>query len=115
VTNTTAWFSLMLSIASSIVGQTLLKAGAMTTPTLRMQLLDLRTLGGMMAYAAAAVLYMISLRRLPMSVALPFAAVSYVAIAIIGYVAFGEALKLAQIGALAVICVGILLLAIAST
>jgi len=107
---TAYWVLLAAAIATSMIGQTLLKAGA-GAPGIVEQLLDLRTLIGLVLYGAAAFLYIIALRRIPMSVALPFTAVSYVAAALIGHFAFGEALSPLRLGALGVISVGVVLLA----
>jgi small multidrug resistance pump len=65
-------------------------------------------------YGGAAMLYIAALRHIPMSVALPFSAVSYVAAALIGHYAFGERLTGLHLGALAMIVFGVLLLAVAS-
>jgi multidrug transporter EmrE-like cation transporter len=46
-----------------------------------------------------------------MSVALPCTAASYVAIALIGYLAFGETLGMQKVAALLLICGGVVLLA----
>ena len=46
------------------------------------QLFDPRTMSGWCLYGGAALLYIIALRRIPMSVALPCTAVSYVAAAL---------------------------------
>jgi multidrug transporter EmrE-like cation transporter len=48
-----------------------------------------------------------------MSVALPSTAVSYVAIAVIGYLVFGEPLGAQKIAAIGLICAGVVLLATA--
>jgi multidrug transporter EmrE-like cation transporter len=98
------------AIVVSVAGQTLLKAGA-GAPGLVAQFLDLRTLVGLCLYGGAALLYIVALRRIPMSVALPCTAVSYVAVALIGYYGFGEALGPPRLAALGVICVGVVLLA----
>jgi drug/metabolite transporter (DMT)-like permease len=76
-------------------------------------LFDWRTLLGLCLYGGSAVLYIIALRRIPMSRALPCTAVSYVAAAIIGHYAFGEALGVAHIAAIALICGGVVVLAMA--
>ena len=47
---------------------------------------------GLCLYGGAALLYIIALRRIPMSVALPCTAVSYVAAALIGHFGFAEPL-----------------------
>ena len=106
------WTMLAAAIATSMAGQTLLKAGA-SVPNFMAQLFDLRTLTGFMLYGGAAVLYIVALRRIPMSVALPCTAASYVAAALIGHYAFAEPLGVMRIGAIALICVGVVLLAAA--
>jgi small multidrug resistance pump len=106
------WGVLALAIATSMVGQTLLKAGA-GAPDLLRQVLDGRTLVGLSLYGGAALLYIIALRRIPMSVALPCTAVSYVAAAMIGHYAFNEVLGMAQLAGISLICAGVVLLAFA--
>lgn len=106
------WATLFVAIATSMAGQTLLKAGAGATQFVA-QLLDWRTLFGFVLYGGAAVLYIVALRRIPMSRALPCTAISYVAAALIGHYGFGEPLGIAQIGAIALICGGVVILALA--
>jgi len=106
------WAVLAAAIASSMAGQTLLKAGA-AAPDFLAQLLDWRTILGLALYGGAAILYIVALRRIPMSVALPATAVSYVAALLIGHYGFGEALTLQHIAAVALICAGVVLLAFA--
>ncbi|HYZ24247.1 MAG TPA: multidrug transporter [Rhodopila sp.] len=106
------WIVLLAAIATSMVGQTLLKAGAGAADFVA-QLLDARTLAGLCLYGGAAMLYIIALRRIPMSVALPCTAVSYVAAALIGHYAFGEALGGMKLGAIGLIGVGVVVLAFA--
>ncbi len=106
------WATLFVAIATSMAGQTLLKAGAGATQFLA-QLLDWRTLVGFLLYGGAAVLYIVALRRIPMSRALPCTAISYVAAALIGHYGFGEALGIAHISAIALICCGVVILALA--
>lgn len=106
------WVVLGLAISISMAGQTLLKAGA-GAPDFLAQILDWRTLLGFCLYGGSAVLYIIALRRIPMSVALPCTAVSYVAAAFIGHFAFAEPMGASHIGAIALICGGVLVLAFA--
>ncbi len=106
----TYWIALVAAIATSMAGQTLLKAGA-AAESFFAQLFDWRTMIGLCLYGGAAILYIVALRRIPMSVALPCTAVSYIAAALIGYFAFGEALGAMKIGALALIAGGVVLLA----
>ena len=106
------WATLFAAIATSMAGQTLLKAGAGATQFVA-QLLDWRTLLGFVLYGGAAILYIVALRRIPMSRALPCTAISYVAAALIGHYGFGEPLGVAQIAAIALICGGVVILALA--
>jgi len=109
---TVYWVTLAVAIVTSMIGQTLLKAGA-GAPDFITQLLDARTVIGFCLYGGAAVLYIVALRRIPMSVALPCTAISYVAAALIGHFAFQEALGMVKLGALGLICAGVVLLALA--
>jgi small multidrug resistance pump len=106
------WTTLFAAIATSMAGQALLKAGAGAVDFIT-QLLDWRTLLGFCLYGGASVLYIVALRRIPMSRALPCTAVSYVAAAIIGHYAFGEALGAIHLAAIALICGGVMVLAFA--
>ncbi len=106
------WTVLAVAIVTSMAGQTLLKAGA-AAPDFIAQLFDARTLVGLCLYGGAAMLYIIALRRIPMSVAMPFTAVSYVAAALIGHYGFAEPLGGMHVGALGLICAGVVMLALA--
>jgi small multidrug resistance pump len=106
------WIMLAAAIATSMAGQTLLKAGA-SVPDFIGQLFDLRTMAGLVLYGGAAVLYIVALRRIPMSVALPCTSASYVAAVLIGHYAFAEPLGVARLGAIGLICMGVVLLAAA--
>jgi small multidrug resistance pump len=106
------WIALVMAIVTSMAGQTLLKAGAGASGFFA-QLFDPRTMVGLVLYGGAALLYIVALRRIPMSVALPCTAVSYVAAAFIGHFAFAEPMGMQQIGALALIFAGVMLLAFA--
>jgi multidrug transporter EmrE-like cation transporter len=106
------WVVLGAAIAISMAGQTLLKAGAGASDFFA-QLFDPRTLLGLGLYGGSALLYIIALRRIPMSVALPCTAFSYVAAAVIGHFGFAEPLGAMHLGALALICAGVLMLALA--
>jgi small multidrug resistance pump len=106
------WLILTAAIVTSMGGQTLLKTAA-GAPDFITQLLDPRTLVGLSLYGGAALLYIVALRRIPMSVALPCTAISYVAAAAIGHYGFAEPLNPMQLGALALICAGVVMLALA--
>jgi small multidrug resistance pump len=106
------WLVLSAAIVTSMAGQTLLKAGAGATSFVT-QLFDPRTIVGLCLYGGAALLYIVALRRIPMSVALPCTAISYVAAALIGHYGFAEPLGTMHLGALVLICVGVVMLAFA--
>jgi small multidrug resistance pump len=106
------WLILTAAIVTSMAGQTLLKAGAGASDFVT-QLFDTRTIFGLCLYGGAALLYIVALRRIPMSVALPCTAVSYVAAALIGHYGFAEPLGAMQLGAIGLICTGVVMLALA--
>ncbi|HYF08075.1 MAG TPA: SMR family transporter [Acetobacteraceae bacterium] len=112
-----AWASLAAAILVSLTGQVLLKAGASGSVAASAgfvdQLFRWHTLVGLVCYGGAALLYIVALRRIPMSVALPCTAASYIAIALIGWAMFGEPLGAQKIAAIALICGGVVLLAFA--
>jgi small multidrug resistance pump len=106
------WLALVGAIVVSLFGQVLLKAGAGAQDFVN-QILAWRTLLGLALYGGAAFLYIIALRRIPMSVALPSTAVSYVVAALIGHYHFAEPMGAAQVGAIGLISAGVILLAFA--
>jgi multidrug transporter EmrE-like cation transporter len=106
------WAVLLAAIATSMGGQTLLKAGA-GAPDFLTQLMDWRTILGLALYGGAAMLYIVALRRIPMSVALPFTAISYIAAALIGHYVFHEPLTMMHLTAIALIMAGVITLALA--
>ena len=111
------WIALAAAISTSLVGQVLLKAGASGSVGAAEgfvgQMFRWQTMVGLVCYGGAALLYIVALRRIPMSVALPCTAASYVAIALIGHLAFGEPMGAQQIAAIVLICAGVALLAAA--
>lgn len=109
---TTYWVVLAAAIVTSMAGQTLLKAGA-GAADFTAQLLDWHTIVGLVLYGGAALLYIIALRRIAMSVALPCTAISYVAAALIGHYTFAEPLGAQHLAAIGLICAGVVLLALA--
>jgi multidrug transporter EmrE-like cation transporter len=108
-----SWVALAIAIGTSVAGQALLKAGA-GGGGFAAQLFDWRTVLGLGLYGGAALFYIVALRRIPVSVALPCTATSYVAALAIGHFAFGEAVTPLHMAAVAVILAGVGLLAYAS-
>jgi multidrug transporter EmrE-like cation transporter len=115
MTMTLAWITLAAAITTSLIGQVLLKAGASGSVEAAAgfvdQLFRWQTIVGLGCYGGAALLYIVALRKIPMSVALPCTAASYVVIALIGWAMFGESLGAQKIAAIALICGGVVLLA----
>jgi small multidrug resistance pump len=101
------WFALVSAVLVSVLAQTLLKSGAFA-PSFPQQLLDWHTLGGLFFYCLASPLYIVALRRIPISVAMPFTAISYVMAALIGRFWFAEALGAAQVVGISLIALGVL-------
>ena len=112
---TFAWITLGAAILTSLIGQVLLKVGASDSVAASTgfmdQLLRWQTIIGLGCYGGAALLYIIALRKIPMSIALPTTAASYVVIAIIGWAMFGEAMGPQKMLAIALISAGVVLLA----
>ena len=112
------WLALAGAIGASQVGQVLLKAGATGLPEtgsalggLVAQLLRWPTVIGLGFYGGGVLLYVVALRRIPMSVALPCTAISFVAATAAGVLAFGEPVGARHAAGLALICAGVVLLA----
>jgi small multidrug resistance pump len=88
-----SWSALAGAIVTSLGGQVLLK-GAADRQSFLDQLWDWHSLVGLLLYAAAALLFMCALRRIPLSVAVPFTALTYVDAALTGHLLYSEPLSL---------------------
>jgi small multidrug resistance pump len=98
-----------ISILAGIGGQMLLKAAA-DAPTLVEQILRPSTIIGLAFYGSAAFLYMFALRKIPLSVAFPSVSLSYAIVAVLGHFLFGEPFGVKQIGGIALIMGGVMLI-----
>lgn len=115
-----AWFSqypllpyylaLAGAITGGIGGQLLLKAGSVGAQTTLAQFLRLPTLVGLGFYAISAVLYVIALRKIPVSLAFPSVSVSYAVIALLGYFFWSEPVGWWQVAGIILICTGVVML-----
>ena len=101
--------ALGIGILAGIVGQILLKQGA-AAPDFISQILRPSTLIGLALYGSAAFLYLIALRKIPVSVAFPSVSLSYAIVAVAGHFLFGEPFGLKQIGGIALIMGGVVLI-----
>jgi drug/metabolite transporter (DMT)-like permease len=95
-------------IITGIGGQMLLKVGA-SAENLLAQLLRPSTLVGLFFYGIAAFLYIIALRKLPVSVAFPSVSLSYAIVAVMGHWLFNEPFGWQQIAGIVLIMGGVLL------
>jgi len=98
-----------MSILAGIAGQMLLKAGA-DAPNLVAQILRPSTLIGLAFYGSAAFLYIFALRKIPLSVACPSVSLSYAVVAVLGHFLFGEPFGIKQVGGIALIMGGVVLI-----
>jgi multidrug transporter EmrE-like cation transporter len=103
------YVALAIGILAGIGGQILLKQGA-DAPDFLSQILRPSTLCGLALYGSAAFLYIIALRKLPVSVAFPSVSLSYAIVAVLGHFIFGEPFGLRQIGGIVLIVGGVVLI-----
>jgi small multidrug resistance pump len=106
---TVYYVALGIGILAGIAGQMLLKAGP-DAPDLVSQLLRPSTLCGLALYGSAAFLYIVALRKTPVSVAFPSVSLSYAIVAVLGHFLFGEPFGIKQIGGIALIMGGVVLI-----
>jgi len=103
------YVALGIGILAGIGGQMLLKAGA-DAPDFVSQLMRPSTIAGLALYGSAAFLYIVALRKIPVSVAFPSVSLSYALVAVLGHFLFGEPFGLKQIGGIALIMAGVMLI-----
>lgn len=101
--------ALAIGILAGIGGQILLKAGA-DAPDFVSQLMRPSTLLGLALYGSAAFLYIIALRKIPVSVAFPSVSLSYAIVAVAGHFLFGEPFGLKQVAGILLIVGGVALI-----
>ncbi|WP_422012349.1 DMT family transporter [Reyranella sp.] len=103
------YVALAIGILAGIGGQILLKTGA-DAPDFVSQLLRPSTIAGLALYGSAAFLYIVALRKIPVSVAFPSVSLSYAIVAVAGHFLFGEPFGIKQIGGIALIVGGVVLI-----
>jgi small multidrug resistance pump len=104
------YLALAAAIGGGICGQLLLKAGSVGAESTVAQFLRVPTLVGLGFYGISAILYVIALRRIPVSLAFPSVSVSYAVIALLGYLLWSEPVGWPQVAGIALICTGVILL-----
>ena len=98
------------AIILGVAGQVALKSAALAAPTVLAQFLSPLTLVGFAIYVVAALGYIVALKKIPVSVAFPSVAASYVVVAIIAHLLWDEPFGWPQIAGLVLIGGGILLI-----
>ncbi len=106
---TVYYVALAIGIVAGIGGQVLLKLGA-DAPDFVSQVLRPSTLAGLALYGSAAFLYIVALRKIPVSVAFPSVSLSYAIVAVLGHYLFGEPFGMKQIGGIVLIVGGVVLI-----
>ena len=103
--------ALLAAILIGVTGQLLLKTGVeRSAEGVLAQFLDPFTLGGLAAYGLAAIFYILAIKRIPVSIAFPSVALSYVLVAIAAHLLWQEPLGWQQFAGIGLIAAGILVL-----
>jgi small multidrug resistance pump len=104
------YVSLVGAILLGVAGQIALKSGAEGSPTIVAQFVNPLTIIGFAIYVFAAFCYIVALKKIPVSVAFPSIAASYVVVAVIAHLLWNEPFGWQQLGGLLLIGGGILLI-----
>jgi undecaprenyl phosphate-alpha-L-ara4N flippase subunit ArnE len=104
------YLSLVCAVLFGIAGQIALKSGAVGAASITAQLFHPLTVIGFGIYVAAALCYIVALNKLPVSVAFPSVAASYAVVAVLAHLLWNEPLGWPQLGGIALIGGGILLI-----
>ncbi len=107
---TVYYVALGIGILAGIAGQMLLKAGADAPDFIEPADCGRRRSAGLALYGSAAFLYIIALRKIPVSVAFPSVSLSYAIVAVLGHFLFGEPFGIKQIGGIVLIMGGVVLI-----
>ena len=103
------YLALAAAIASSAAGQVLLKSGS-AAESFVAQLFTPATILGLVCYGLSFVGFIFAIRNIPLAVAGPTSALTYVAGALAGVFLFKEVLGPMQIAGIALVVVGVVLL-----
>ena len=110
MSTTASYLGLAAAILLGIAGQIVLKAGAAGAPSFATQLFNPMTLFGLVIYGFASIAYLAALNRIPVSIAFPSVAASYAIVAVLAHILWHEPLGWPQLGGIALIAGGILLI-----
>jgi multidrug transporter EmrE-like cation transporter len=101
---------LFVGIVFGVIGQLLLKTGAVRSTDTLGQFIQPFTIVGLGFYVLAAACYIIAIKRIPLSLAFPTVSLSYIVVAVAAHYLWNEHLGPSQFGGMALIFGGILLL-----
>jgi small multidrug resistance pump len=104
------YVSLVSAVLLGIAGQIALKSGALGSQTVAAQFLNPLTIVGFAIYVFAAILYIVALKKIPVSVAFPSVAASYAIVAVLAHLLWNEPFGWQQTAGLLLIGGGILLI-----
>jgi small multidrug resistance pump len=102
--------ALATAILIGVLGQLLLKTGSDRADGFVAQFLNPFTIAGLAAYGVGAIAYIIAIKRIPISIAFPSVALSYVLVAVAAHFLWQETLGWQQMTGIALIASGILVL-----
>ena len=113
---------LIVAISLGAAGQVCLKAGLTTlgvNPPVGVVLASIvkngLVFGGFVCYGVSSLIYIVALSRLDLSYAYPMIALSYVMVVILAWWLLGETVPVGRIFGLAIICIGVLVIAASYT
>lgn len=101
---------LFVGIVFGVIGQLLLKTGAVRATDVLGQFFQPFTIVGLGLYVFAAICYIVAIKRIPLSLAFPTVSLSYIVVAVAAHYLWNEHLGPSQFGGMALIFGGILLL-----
>jgi small multidrug resistance pump len=104
------YLCLAIAILLGIGGQISLKSASVGAASLYAQVLNPLTFVGLMFYGFGAIAYVVALNKIPVSVAFPTVAVSYVIVAVLAHLLWNEPLGWHQLGGIALIGAGVILI-----
>lgn len=108
---------LLLSITLAVAGQVLLKSGLSelhepSVPTIMLSMFtNLRVFFGYASFVFSSLLWLVVLRKLPLSYVYPMVSLGYVVAVILSWKVFGETISPLRVVAVSVILAGVILLA----
>lgn len=111
--NYAAPISLALAMIFSVTGQFFLKNGAVKVSLsnfMQTVFFNIPLILGLIFFVFSTGAYIVALRKLPLSIAYPTTAISYVLITVISYYFLGETVSKMQILGMSLICVGVAIL-----